>query len=233
MAGPQAALGAGERRLLPELAHGPDRAGGHIAESLAGLDPPVLDFGLGGLSAEEHDAIRMRIDPAPPPPRHGSMNASSLGDVRSRLGRDRAWNRGRSRWREVARPGLRDDRADVLLRERARAERAALRSGAVPTRSHGDRSARFEPAELDVPRHRSFGPPLRASTVRSRAPGSSGYWGPRGSPTCSYRFGDGKAAFVQASTSWMRGVASAARHASRRSSVRHPGNAFRSTVRLA
>ena len=65
MAGPQAPLGARERRLLPELAHGPDGAGGHVAEILPRLDPPVLDFGLGGLSAEEHDAGRMRIDPGP------------------------------------------------------------------------------------------------------------------------------------------------------------------------
>ena len=63
MAGAQAPLGARARRLLPELAHGPDGAGGHLAEVLPGLDPPVLDFGLGGLSAEEDDAGRMRIDP--------------------------------------------------------------------------------------------------------------------------------------------------------------------------
>ena len=36
-----------------------------VAEVLPGLDPPVLDFGLGGLSAEEDDAGRMRIDPGP------------------------------------------------------------------------------------------------------------------------------------------------------------------------
>ena len=65
MAGAQAPLGARARRLLPEVAHGPDGAGGHLAEVLPGLDPPVLDFGLGGLSAEEDDAGRMRIDPGP------------------------------------------------------------------------------------------------------------------------------------------------------------------------
>ena len=65
MAGAEAPLGARERRLLPELAHGPDGAGGHVAELLPGLDPSVLDFGLGGLSAEKHDAIRVRIDPRP------------------------------------------------------------------------------------------------------------------------------------------------------------------------
>ncbi len=120
------------RGLLPELSHRADRSAGRLPQHLPGLDPAVLHFGRGGLSAQQDQAVRIPLHPRrdlghvgherggpeqevigredgdgglgiPPRDPVGRIEHAGRGPAVERLGEDRGPGRRRELLRDVAR----------------------------------------------------------------------------------------------------------------------------------